>query len=153
MAGKSFAIVDIDGKPYPAIVKATGGETNLKTREVPEANVGGTMREEPTGGFSRQPLELEIQEREDEGILIDELHKLFNDWHFEGDRQKRRKTLGITFYSDAAFSKQISRRDFQGAWPKTVGAMEYDRSSDDARTFTVTVTHLNQGNDTKKVGA
>jgi hypothetical protein len=151
MAGKSFAVVEVEGKAYSVIASWSGGATNPKTREVPEAAIGGTMREEPTGGVMREDIELGMLEREDEGLLLDELHDKLTKWRDERDRAKRRKQLTLTFYSDREFTKATGRLNVIGAWPKVVSTIEFDRSSDDARTFTTTLTHL--GSEYKRQGA
>lgn len=144
MAGRAFFQIDIEGEssPYEIIGSFSGGATNPKTREVPDVKVGGTMREEPTGGEIREDVELTFIEREDEGFMLDDLHVKMCEWRDEQDSTKRRKLLGIAMFRDKKFQKLLGRYEIQGAWPKIVSSMEMDRSSDDPRQFTVTLTHI-----------
>jgi hypothetical protein len=144
MAGKSFAIVEIKGAraPWTAIATWSGGATNPKTREVPEAEIGGTMREEPTGGVMREDIEITFLEREDESIFLEEPYEQLLAWQKETNPVARRKAMTLQFFSDREFTKSSGRLNVIGAWPKVISSIEYDRSSDDARTFSVTLTHL-----------
>ena len=144
MAGKAFAVIEIDGDAttYATVANFSGGATNPKTREVPETGVGGTMRQEPTGGVEREDIELSFLEREDEGLFLDGLHVAFTEWRDAQEPADRRKGLSVAFYRDKEFTKLLGRLEVTGAWPKAVSNMEFDRSSDDPREFTVTLTHL-----------
>jgi hypothetical protein len=152
MAGISFAILEIEGKKYPTAVKVTGGITTFKNREVPDANIGGTMRKEATGGVEREDGEIEFLELADEGFTLDDVYAEFQAWHANADRTQRRKTMSLAFYSDLGLTKPVGRRNWLGVWPISVSGLEFDKASDDARKFTVNFSHLNTEPDYKAAG-
>lgn len=140
--GKSYAQFLLDGRVIPAVVSYTGGGTNPKTRDVPDTKRPGSMRKEFTGGYEFEDLELEVSERDEEGIYLEEAYELFTAWRDGKDASSRRKNCDVAFFEDEKFAKRVGTLSLQEAWAITVGTIEFDASSDDARTFSVTITHL-----------
>lgn len=142
MAGKAYAVLYIDGTPYPAYASHSGGQQNPNMRDVPLSNLPNTMRSEPTGGVTYVNLELSFQEKQDEGIFIDPLVVFFQTWQRDPDEVSRRKAVTVSWYKDIGFTQLMGSLDIAGAYPVTVTPPDGERGSEDAREFSVELTHL-----------
>ena len=139
MATKSHAKLEVNGQPNNVILVSalTGGATIKKSTEVPSTEIPNTMVKIKPGGREYEDIELTVTEMIDEGKYIEDAHTFFTDWDDKGDR----RTMALVWYKDENFKNLLKRDDWVGVMPLQVGTVEFDRSSGDARTFTVTLTH------------
>jgi hypothetical protein len=154
--GKAFALVEIkklvgNSDQIAAIVSFTGGATNPITRDVPSGDYGGnTTIKEPTGGLEYEDFEFSFQERLEDEIELDAIYEAVQEWKKGTDPKEYRKDLDIVFFRDADYQNQIARLVVTGAWCTACSNIEFDRSSNDNRSFTATVAH--KGSEYKKTG-
>jgi hypothetical protein len=138
MAGKAFYALKFGASAVALYGTHSGGETVAKSREVQDATRANTMIKVRDGGLEYKDLEIELEDRPANGILLESIMAIAIKWNADEER----KDVLLIQYSNPDFTgSELSTLALKQAWCSDFTLPDGDRKSGDSRTMKLTLAH------------